>query len=282
MKFFQLAPLRQKLQRILWPWGRARARAAQLPSHPRNLFDLWTEFWCRVDCLRSGHAVICALSERQAPLIRPYALADQYMLPRADVLSACLLAAECGMVRAHWVLVCPRCEVAAAQVLSPSLKSRTPCSVCQAPIFNPNGEQAELIFALPSLQGRKAPPPITQQLHTRIPKCSFAILHAPAQPGLYGVFGGAQKVANLAVEEMPRAGVRLIKKGGCKNILTSPGGRLVIFGNAQHSTCVVISLTCEARQGVPYADVAFLPRYIGLKASCFAQSAAAPSTCAAH
>lgn len=104
--------------------------AAQVP--PRIVQAL-RELIARADASRLAH-------------LRPYALADQWRLPRRQVLEACLFAVRARLLEYQWELLCPLCRGGAAFSSLKDLPSHTHCPSCNID-FNANFECAtELIF----------------------------------------------------------------------------------------------------------------------------------------
>jgi class 3 adenylate cyclase/carbon monoxide dehydrogenase subunit G len=106
-------------------------------------------------------------SAQDVLLIRPYALADRWELPRKAVLRTCLLAArkEVGLLELRWRLLCPTCRNSApenvarrlrdvtAQVLCPS------CNLHSGPDFD---KSVEVSFAVaPTIR------PVSEALYCR-------------------------------------------------------------------------------------------------------------------
>jgi adenylate cyclase len=64
--------------------------------------------------------------------IRPYELADQWKLPRKDVLAACLRATRAGLLDLQWDLVCPLCRGATESDASlRDVHSNLHCDTCR-------------------------------------------------------------------------------------------------------------------------------------------------------
>ena len=64
--------------------------------------------------------------------IRPYVLADEWKLPRRDVLAACLIAVQSGLLQLRWDVVCPSCRTGASSFDSLSqLDDHGFCQLCE-------------------------------------------------------------------------------------------------------------------------------------------------------
>jgi len=63
--------------------------------------------------------------------IRPFELADFWLVPRLQVLALCLRAVVAGLLELSWDLVCPSCRTAAERIPSlPELGERGHCQLC--------------------------------------------------------------------------------------------------------------------------------------------------------
>ncbi|HVY47916.1 MAG TPA: DUF5939 domain-containing protein, partial [Minicystis sp.] len=79
--------------------------------------------------------------------LRPWALADAWREPRADVLDMMLLAAGAGLLTIAWDLVGPRCQV--SHEVASSLRSVSPkgvCAACNAAYEADLASSVELVF----------------------------------------------------------------------------------------------------------------------------------------
>lgn len=127
--------------------------------------------------------------------IRPYALADEWKLPRRAVLEACLRSTRLGLLDLQWELLCPLCRGAGETGKSLSeISSQVHCEVCRIDFtvnfdrfvevtFRPNALLRQIQsqnFCMGSPQ--KTPHIVAQQL---LPAHSERVLSLPLEPGRY-------------------------------------------------------------------------------------------------
>jgi adenylate cyclase len=127
--------------------------------------------------------------------IRPYALADEWKLPRRAVLEACLRSTRFGLLDLQWELLCPLCRGAGETGKSLSeISSQVHCETCRIDFtvnfdrfvevtFRPNAllRQVEAQnFCMGSPQ--KTPHIVAQQL---LPAHAARQLSLPLEPGRY-------------------------------------------------------------------------------------------------
>lgn len=127
--------------------------------------------------------------------IRPYALADEWKLPRRAVLEACLRSTRFGLLDLQWELLCPLCRGAGVTGKSLSeIKSQVHCETCHIDFtvnfdrfvevtFRPNALLRQIQsqnFCMGSPQ--KTPHIVAQQL---LPAHSERALSLPLEPGRY-------------------------------------------------------------------------------------------------
>lgn len=64
--------------------------------------------------------------------LRPYELADEWKLPRRDVLTACLHGVRAGLLQLRWDVVCPSCRTGASSTDSlAELSTHGSCQLCE-------------------------------------------------------------------------------------------------------------------------------------------------------
>lgn len=127
--------------------------------------------------------------------IRPYALADDWKLPRRDVLETCLRSTRIGLLDLQWELLCPLCRGAGETGKSLSeISSQVHCETCRIDFtvnfdrfvevtFRPNSLLRQIQtqnFCMGSPQ--KTPHIVAQQL---LPAKSERSLALPLEPGRY-------------------------------------------------------------------------------------------------
>lgn len=127
--------------------------------------------------------------------IRPYALADEWKLPRRAVLEACLRSTRFGLLDLQWELLCPLCRGAGETGKSLSeINSQVHCETCRIDFtvnfdrfvevtFRPNALLRQVQtqnFCMGSPQ--KTPHIVAQQL---LPAHSERTLSLPLEPGRY-------------------------------------------------------------------------------------------------
>ncbi len=127
--------------------------------------------------------------------IRPYALADEWKLPRRAVLEACLRSTRFGLLDLQWELLCPLCRGAGETGKSLSeISSQVHCETCRIDFtvnfdrfvevtFKPNALLRQVQaqnFCMGSPQ--KTPHIVAQQL---LPSQAERELSLPLEPGRY-------------------------------------------------------------------------------------------------
>jgi class 3 adenylate cyclase len=73
---------------------------------------------------------VASATEADAARMRPYALADQWGVPRRSVLIVCLRAAHAGLLRLSWDLLCPSCEAPTSVEALKDLPAGGHCPAC--------------------------------------------------------------------------------------------------------------------------------------------------------
>jgi adenylate cyclase len=205
--------------------------------------------------------------------MRPYAIADQLGLPRRDLLSTCVAAAEVGLLDLAWVLVCPSCRNG-TEVL-PTLRAvNAPegrCPACEVRFSLDMDSAVEVQFAPHTSIRRyetavycsggpaRTPHVVAQAV---VAPGDDAALQAPAEPGHYRVAarGGYSQLLDVvtdgpvtaafstAVEEPEAVAVRV--------------GGTVVARNAQESpTHVKIERLDGARDAATARDVSMIPAF---------------------
>ena len=92
------------------------------------------------------HYLSTAASQALAQ-IQPYRLANQLNVDRDEMLNACLVAANSGLLKLQWDIICPTCRAPASNeaVLS-NIKNHTECEVCDVEFQSNVGDAIELVF----------------------------------------------------------------------------------------------------------------------------------------
>jgi class 3 adenylate cyclase len=160
--------------------------------------------------------------------IRPYALADEWKLPRRAVLEACLRSTRFGLLDLQWELLCPLCRGAGETGKSLSeISSQVHCETCRIDFtvnfdrfvevtFRPNALLRQIQsqnFCMGSPQ--KTPHIVAQQL---LPAHSERVLSLPLEPGRYRLraleLSGGQDVSVSEDDQgQPAASVTIAEAG---------------------------------------------------------------------
>lgn len=95
---------------------------------------------------RLEHYLATAAAQALAQ-IQPYRLAAQLNVNREEMLDACLIAANSGLLKLQWDIICPTCRAPASneEVLS-NVKNHTQCDVCDVEFQSNVGNAIELVF----------------------------------------------------------------------------------------------------------------------------------------
>jgi len=158
--------------------------------------------------------------------IRPYALADDWKLPRRALLEACLRSTRFGLLDLQWELLCPLCRGAGETGKSLSeISSQVHCETCRIDFtvnfdrfvevtFRPNALLRQVQtqnFCMGSPQ--KTPHIVAQQL---LPSKSSRELSLPLEPGRYRLraleLSGGQDVS-VNNEGQPSASITITEAG---------------------------------------------------------------------
>ena len=169
---------------------------------------------------------IASADDFAAARIRPYALADEWKLPRRAVLEACLRSTRFGLLDLQWELLCPLCRGAGETGKSLSeISSQVHCETCRIDFtvnfdrfvevtFRPNAllrQVQSLNFCMGSPQ--KTPHIVAQQL---LPAHSERELSLPLEPGRYRLraleLSGGQDVS-VSDDGQTMASVRIAEAG---------------------------------------------------------------------
>ena len=81
--------------------------------------------------------------------LRPYALADQWGVPRRDVLELSLLATRVGLLDFQWEVLCPMCRGASDRVHNhlSEMATNVHCATCNIDFKADTEHSIELTFA---------------------------------------------------------------------------------------------------------------------------------------
>ncbi len=143
--------------------------------------------------------------------IRPFALADEWALPRRETLSTFLRGVQAGMLDLRWEVICPSCRTATDTVPTlSSLTSHGACQLCELSFELDLDEAVEATFAPAAgvrqvddgpycIGGPARTPHVLAQVI--LPASSHAKLTVPEIPGRYRLFfrGGATQGVEVAV-----------------------------------------------------------------------------------
>jgi class 3 adenylate cyclase len=142
-------------------------------------------------------AVIEDADELTLAALRPYALADQWHVPRRSVLELCLLATRAGLLEFQWRVLCPLCRGArTGETTLRDVQSTVHCDSCNIDFtanfersvelaFRPNPAIREIAMNQFCVGGPGLTPHVVaQQL---LPAASDRTLSMPLEPGRYRV-----------------------------------------------------------------------------------------------
>ncbi|PHQ37050.1 protein kinase domain-containing protein [Rhodopirellula bahusiensis] len=96
------------------------------------------------DCLAK---VIREWSAQELASLRPLALADRWKIPSEEMIDACLMAADAGILNLHWEILCPTCRVSAdnKQQLA-EIDTHTHCEACDVDFQSNLAGAIEMVF----------------------------------------------------------------------------------------------------------------------------------------
>ena len=84
---------------------------------------------------------------RELGRLRPIELAHRAGLPEDELIDACLIAADVGLLQLRWDLLCPHCRIASAQLERPEdLDAAGRCEACDASVPVDPLRSVELVF----------------------------------------------------------------------------------------------------------------------------------------
>jgi class 3 adenylate cyclase len=185
--------------------------------------------------------------------IRPYALADDWKLPRRDVLETCLRSTRIGLLDLQWELLCPLCRGAGETGKSLSeISSQVHCETCRIDFtvnfdrfvevtFRPNSLLRQIQtqnFCMGSPQ--KTPHIVAQQL---LPAKTERSLSLPLEPGRYRLraleLSGGQDVT-VSDEGTATARVTMAEAGWPANELKLASQSVLEMENATNAEQLLI------------------------------------------
>lgn len=206
--------------------------------------------------------------------MRPFSLAEEWSLPRREVLSACLHAVKAGLLDLRWEVVCPSCRTATEAL--PSLASLTDhgrCQLCDIAFSLDLDQAVEATFA-PTRAVRdidagpyciggpaRTPHVIAQAI---VPARGSAVLPAPPESGFYRLFvrGGAAaqlEVAEGAAAALTVDGAALPKDDS--RVLVAPGGVITVTNAGDGEHHAKIELVAWAQQAATAREVTSMPGF---------------------
>jgi class 3 adenylate cyclase len=171
--------------------------------------------------------------------MRPYELAQDWGLPKTDVLHGFLHAVAAGLLELRWSLVCPSCRTGADTVSELSaIKGDGHCQLCDITFALDIDKAVEATFcpqvsvrAMPQMVfciGGPARTPHVLEQHG-LPRLGACVFHAPDGAGRFRLFARGGAMAIVAVEEgaQEQAEVRLGAQGfEPAELRVAPGGQI--------------------------------------------------------
>lgn len=137
--------------------------------------------------------------------LRPYELADEWKLPRREVLAACLLAVRAGLLQLRWDVVCPSCRTGASSIDSlTDLTAHGFCQLCEIGFGLDLDDAVEATFRpVPGIREvevgpfcvgspARMPHVVSQAV---LPASGKALLRVPDEEGLFRLFLRGGKAA---------------------------------------------------------------------------------------
>ncbi len=213
--------------------------------------------------------------------IRPYALADDWKLPRRAVLEACLRSTRFGLLDLQWELLCPLCRGAGETGKSLSeISSQVHCETCRIDFtvnfdrfvevtFRPNA----LLRQIPSQNfcmgsPQKTPHIVAQQL---LPAHSERVLSLPLEPGRYRLraleLSGGQDVT-VSDDGQAAASVKIAEAGWPDNELKLATESSLTMENATGAEqLLILERLAWSDQSATAAEVTALQMFRDLFAS---------------
>jgi class 3 adenylate cyclase len=205
--------------------------------------------------------------------MRPFSLAEEWELPRREVLAACLHAVNAGLLDLRWEVVCPSCRTATEAL--PSLASLTDhgrCQLCDIAFSLDLDEAVEATFAPTRavreidagpycIGGPARTPHVVAQVI--VPARGAGVLPAPADAGHYRLFVRGGAAAQLEVEE--GAAAELIVDGAAlpsdQRLHLGLGGKITVTnaGDAEHHA--KIERVAWAQQAATAREVTSMPGF---------------------
>jgi len=235
----------------------------------------------RLELTKQGHAVagarlaelISGGADDQVAAIRPYALADQWKLPRGQVLAASLAGVRAGLLELRWDLVCPSCRTGSTTVGSlAELSEHGSCQLCDIDFGIDLDQSVEATFR-PTAHVRpvdggpyciggpsRTPHVLAQAL---LPAKGEAELTAPLEPGRYRLFVRGGETVLVEVEQGRAGELRLpeVSNEWPAKALVAPGAKLVIASNGPAARHVKLERVAWAQQAATARDVTLIPGF---------------------
>jgi adenylate cyclase len=211
ISMLQVRPIRRKWQRILDTLAEGHTPVRTLPEAARVVMSRW-EKSAAPELVSAFRDHFLTASPTDLQRLRGFVLADQWGVPRAEVLDAMLHGVEAGALELYWSVRCTRClgQVAASASLS-DLAGHANCPACRIGFQTDLGSNVEVLFSPhPALISR-----VDEQ---------FCTLYPAASPDLFGVFTLAPDQELWQTIELPAGHWKLGSGGEQPDLLLVSGG----------------------------------------------------------
>ncbi len=220
----------------------------------------------------AAHVRDCA--DADAIRIRPFEIADEWGLPRREVLAAFLHAVASGLVELRWAIVCPSCRTASQEVASLSEISLSGhCQMCDIAFeldldraveatFHPHPAVRRVPDMMFCAGGPARTPHVLSQLN--LEHGQERTLAAPGEAGRYRIFsrGGARASLEVDPEAPAEARVHLSDdKVEPADLRVRPGGDVRVENAASGARHVKLERLGYASAAATAHEVSTLPEF---------------------
>ncbi len=212
-------------------------------------------------------------SDLEVTRIRPYALADEWSVPRHDVLAACLRAVRAGLVDLRWEVVCPSCRTATESLPTlAELGDHGACQLCELEFAVDLDESVEATFAANAavretdkgpycIGGPARTPHVVAQ--AILPAGGRGRLVVPAEEGHYRLFvrGGAATAVDVQAGGAAEVALDGVAAGAGERIVVRPGGAISVGNAGAEERHAKLERATWSRQAATAREVTCMPAF---------------------
>jgi adenylate cyclase len=205
--------------------------------------------------------------------IRPYELADEWGVPRRDLLSTCLLAVRAGVLQLRWELVCPSCRTGASSTDSlGELSTHGACQLCEIGFGLNLDESLEATFRPPDGIRQIEVGPFCVGSPSRMPHvvsqailepAGKAVLRVPDEAGLFRLFLRGGKATLVQAEAGGSPAVEIPDEGQDwpERLQVAPTATIAVKSTGESERHVKLEKATWTNLAATARDVMMLPLF---------------------